>query len=294
MAVVDISDWMWKLGYNYDVLVPRINFQGLVHAKHLGVVTAKADSELYQMTSSFQCAFNRDIANFRELFIVPRSALTINGAELLTLGHEFTTLRFLFGSSILLSSSKNGQISMNILGSASEATASLAAVLFNESVVVGRQYTGHGRVVYHFVKPSVVSSVEHMQQLFEIVDESLPDINITFHPVHVALDVVKFIDIRVVSNHTMINVRHGVPVDSERERVARHSKKRAVDAAWEIEHERVQNKKMTVNRWTKAQKEELVGKGRVQGMVGEYIHKISNYPELADCPQNIRFVPVNR
>lgn len=294
MTVVDISDWMWKLGYNYDVLVPGINFQGLVHAKHLGVVTAKADSELYQTTSSFQCAFDRDVANFRELFIVPKSALMINGAELPTLGREFTKLRFLFGSGVVLSSSKNGQISVNMLGSSSEATASLIAVLFNESIVIGRQYTGHGRIVYHFVKPSVVSSVEHMQQLLEIADESLPDINITFHPVHVALDVVKFIDIRVISNHTTINVRHGVPVDSERERLARHAKKRAVDAAWEVEHERVQNKKATVNKWTKEQKEELVSKGRVQGMVGEYIRKISNYPELADCPQNIRFVPVNR
>lgn len=294
MAFVDISGWMWRLGYNYDRLVPGINFQGIVHPKHFGaVVAARTNSDNLLMTSAFQCAFNRNIANFRELFLVSESVFA-NSEEVLTLGHEFTKVQFLFGSGITLSSSENGEISVFTLGSANEATANLATVLFNESMAIGQPYTIHGRVVYYFVKPSINASVELMQQLLARADDYLRDVNITFHPVHIALDIVKFIDVRIISNHVTINIRHGSPVDSERERVSRHAKQRTIDTAWEIERERVRNKKTTINKWTIAQEEELISKGRVQGMIGEYIRNIIEYPELADSPQNIRIVPVNR
>lgn len=296
MAFADISGWMWRLGYNYDRLVPEIHFQGIVHPKHFGAVvtTVRTNSDNLLKTSAFRCAFDRNIANFRELLLLSESVFANSEEKVLTLGHEFTRLQFLFGSGITLSSSENGEISVFMLGSANEAMASLATVLFNESIAIGQPYTIHGRVVYYFVKPSINASVELMQQMLARADDSLHDVNITFHPVHIALDIVKFVDVRIVSNHTTINIRHGSPVDSERERVSRHTKQRTIDVAWDIERERVRNKKTTINKWTIAQEEELISKGRVQGMVGEYIRNIIEYPELADSPQNIRIVPVNR
>lgn len=290
-VILDIADWMLKLGYNYERLVPAVNFQGVIGTAEARP-SSPVDTKLMPITSAFHCAFSSDVKNFRELHLVPQSALT-NTEEVLTVGQTFAQLQFLFGPGVVISI-RNGRVRVDVLGSASEATATLATTLFNNSLPVGHSYTIHGRHVRHFVKPSIDWVVDDMRQLWLRADDFLPGVNVTFHPVHQALDIVKFVDVRVLNNHTLLNVRHGSPVDTDLERILRHAKQRAVDAAWEVERERVQSGKMSLNRWTKVQEEELVGKGRVQGMIGEYIHDIKEFPELGDSPKNIRFIPAVR
>jgi len=289
--ISDISDWMLKLGYNYERLVPAITFHGVAGTAE-SQLSLNIDSSLIPITSAFHCAFSSDVKNFRELRLVPQSVLT-NTEEVLTVGQTFAQLQFVFGPGVVISI-RDGRVRVDVLGSANEATSTLATTLFNNSLPVGHSYTIHGRHVRHFVKPSIDWVVDDMRQLWSRADDFLPGVNVTFHPVHQALDIVKFVDVRILNNHTLLNVRHGSPVDTDLERILRHAKQRAVDAAWEVERERVQSGKMSLNRWTKVQEEELVGKGRVQGMIGEYIHDVKEFPELGDSPKNIRFIPAVR
>ena len=64
-----------------------------------------------------------------------------------------------------------------------------------------------------------------------------------------------------------------------------------MDGAWIIERELVQSGKLSVNSWSKSQREELLSKGQVAGMQARYIRNISEFPELADDPRNIKFTP---
>jgi hypothetical protein len=43
--------------------------------------------------------------------------------------------------------------------------------------------------------------------------------------------------------------------------------------------------------WTDAQKEELLETGKVQGYDGHHVNNVSDHPEMAGDPNNVKFVP---
>lgn len=286
----DLSSWLMRVGFNYNSLVPRVNFHGEVRPKsdrqmHIG--------QLMPVTSAFHCAFDRDMENFLELSVVPSLSVTGVTSDL-DIGQSFVPMRSLFGPGIILSIDEN-RVSVNVLDSANEIMVLLATTLLNNSLAVGLRYTIHGHDVHHFVKPSVDQAVDDIKGLSLRAEGIIQGLNVTVQQIPQASDnTVQFIDIRLHSNYTLLNLRYGTTLKAERDRVLHHAKQRAVQGAWEIERELTQSQKLRINTWTKRQEEELLSKKHVDGIIGEYALDVSEYPELADCPKIIKFIPAVR
>lgn len=65
---------------------------------------------------------------------------------------------------------------------------------------------------------------------------------------------------------------------------------RGVARAWADERRLVQETGRGTRDWTRAQIKELVDSGKVKGFVGHHINNVNLAPELADVPENIRFL----
>jgi wall associated protein len=65
---------------------------------------------------------------------------------------------------------------------------------------------------------------------------------------------------------------------------------KGVKLAWEEERKLIEQGKPGTRFWTDDEKAELRATGKVKGYVGHHINSVSTHPELADVPDNIRFV----
>lgn len=65
---------------------------------------------------------------------------------------------------------------------------------------------------------------------------------------------------------------------------------RGVARAWAEERKLVQETGRGTRDWTRAQTKELLDSGKVKGFVGHHINNVNLAPELADVPDNIRFL----
>lgn len=253
------------------------------------------------VTSAFHCAFDRDMDNFLALTVVPSSAVMDAPDDDLDVGRSFLPLRSLFGPGVFLSVD-GGRVSVTVLDSANDIMRLLATTLLNNSLAVGLRYTVRGRDVHHFVKPSVDQAIDDIRALSLRAEGTIQGLNVTVQQIPgtgvdaaaAAAAAVQFVDVRLHSNYTTLNLRYGSGVDAERDRVLRHAKQRALTGAWEVERELTQSQKMRMNAWTKRQEEELVSRRHVAGVVGEYAIDVRQFPELADCPKVVRFVPAGR
>ena len=187
-----------------------------------------------------------------------------------------------------------------VLESASESLATLATTLLNGSTVIRPRLTSsHGRDVLHFVRDDIDDVIEDVRRVQLKSDSGL---NVTIHRVHDSADrpsashisssAVRYVDVRLHGQHATLSVRCGAAVSSERARLRHRAWQRAVDAAWTVERELVEAGKLTANTWTRAEAEQLLSVGRVDGYKGVYLRDVDHHPTLVDCPRNIRFVPV--
>ena len=278
------------MGYDLHSLIPDVTFTGDIHSDVSDVTTIP---RLMPVTSAFECAFQRDMRNFEELSTVPRSKVTTNPA-VDTVSDSLSALSYVFGQGVLLSVDR-GRVVVDVLDSANEILGILASTLLNNSEVVNLHYTVRGRDVHYFVKQTVEQAAEDVRELTLREDSvTIQGINVTIHRHHESPEVMKYADIRVHGNHTVLNVRYGTTVSQETQRVLAHAKDRAVRNAWLLELDHAHSNKQTINSWTRKQREELQQNGFIAGYHGEYIRDVTRYPSLADDPKNIRFVPHSR
>ena len=285
----DFTNWLTKMGYNFKGLIPALSFHGEFLTKPDDDAVDRA--HLIPVTSAFHCAFKRDMERFLQMSTVPTSFVT-GIVKDLDIGGSFAPFRYLFGPGIVVSLAVGGRVSVNVLDSAREELVLLASVLLNNSIAVGLQFTVHGRDIHHFIKPSIEQAQEDIKALSLRPEGTVQGLNVTYH--RIPPDNVRYIDIRLHSNYTLVNLRYGTTLEAERDRILHHAKQRAIDGAWEIEREIVQSRRLRMNVWTKQQEEELVSKGKVEGMTGEYVLDVDEFVELADSPKNIRFVSAAR
>lgn len=282
----DLSFWLNEVGYDLDVLLPEVNFEGQIHS---GKNTR--DHPMISVTSAFECAFNRDMNNFVDISTVPRSKVTPQGD--LAISRSFAPFDFIFGPGILLSSIQ-GRVVVSVLDTANENLAMLATTLLNNSQMVDLQFTKHGKDLHYFVKETLTEAIDNVRDLGLKPEDVIHGLNVTVHRHHDSTDSMKYVDIRLHSNHSVINLRYGSTVEHERSRILQHARERAIEMAWAVERELVQSNKRTVNQWSKQQAEELLSRGSIKGVRGHYIRDVRHFPELADDPKNIQFVPGNK
>ena len=76
----------------------------------------------------------------------------------------------------------------------------------------------------------------------------------------------------------------------DRKRELEQRRRKGVKLAWEEERKLIEQGKPGTRFWTDDEKAELRVTGKVKGYVGHHINSVSTHPELADVPDNIRFV----
>ena len=285
MLFSDVGSWMDALGYDINSLIPSVQFDGQLQST---ASPPPHQDRLIPVTSAFECAFRRDMHNFVELSTVPRSKVTTSGDEAII--RSFSPFRYIFGEGVVLSVAE-GRVVVDVLDSADQVLAALATVLLNNTHVVDAHMTLHGRDVHYFVKESLAQAVEDVRTLSLRENQVVHGLNITVHRHHLTPDVMRYVDIRLHGNHTVLNVRYGSNSVEEWARVMDHAKERALEAAWKMEQSRVQAGMYTATNWSKRQRSLLLSKGVVPGMVGQYIRDVFIYPQLADDPKNVIFVP---
>lgn len=253
-------------------------------------------NDLVPITSAFQCAFERDMHNFVEISNVPRSKVSGGRQGPPTVAHGFAPFPSMFGDGVVLSTTDNHNVSIKILSSADSELSNLATTLLNDSKTLGLHFTIHGRDTHYFVKSTIQEAKDDIGALRLRDVNLISDINVTIHTHRKNLasdnpnDNLQFVDIRLHSYHTVINLRYGTTPEQEKERVLRHAHQRAVEHAWVQEKRAAINGLQTIHSWNAAQKETLLEHNKIAGVRAVYIHDISHYPELADSASNIQFI----
>ena len=177
-------------------------------------------------------------------------------------------------------------VGVTTLKPAHEALSLLASTLLNDSILVLPRYNVHSIDVHHFIKTSLQQAEDDILELALRPEGTIQGLNVS---VHRSTDS-SHVEIRLRGNHTVFYLRYGVETTEEREHVLKHAKSRALEGAWAIERELAQTGKLSVNEWTRVQREELLVKGRVEEFQARYIRNIAIYTELADDPKNVAFI----
>ena len=221
---------------------------------------------------------------------VPRSQITVRPRKDQAT-QTLEPLKPVLGDDILLSRDQ-GRVNVDFLERPDENMALLASTLLNSSEVLDTHFTIHGRDVHYFVKGTLDEAQNDAKVLaLKPSGDVVGGVNVTIHRHHQSPEVMLHADYRLHGKHTVFNVRYGTTVEEERDRVLMHAVERAIEKAWQVERELVQSNKQSINTWTQAQKEELFSKGVVSNVRAVVMRDISKYPELADDPKNIRFMP---
>ena len=75
---VDVQYWLKALGYDLDVLAPKMTFEGRLSARD---VKLSSEQALLPLISAFQCAYQQNMDKFLELSLVPRQDLVSRRQE---------------------------------------------------------------------------------------------------------------------------------------------------------------------------------------------------------------------
>lgn len=309
----DISQWLPLLGYNYDGLVPDLQYTGTIGLSSAPTFALPGgyatSSSLMSVTSAFRCAFDRDMQQFSRLSLVSLSVVTDSCSDVsvesdeddgglvagdnvpdprtsptrsksVAVGRGIAVTPYIFGPGVVLDvEPSTGSVSVVTLDSAHRSVSLLVAVLLNGSTAVFPRSAGpHGRDILHFVRPSLDEAADDMRQLELRPEGTVRGLNVTVHRVHEAPGgaALRYVDVRLHGEHATITVRYGAAVASERARLLHHAWQRAVDAAWIVERELMQAGKMSVNVWSRAQAEALVSGSRINGYTGQYIRDVTS------------------
>ena len=281
----DIPSWLQELGYDLRALIPSVTFMGDINRQ-----TGNEPEHVMPVVSAFECAFNRDTDSISAISTVPQSKITVSQSGLSI--KSFEPIRALLGRDVMLSA-KDSKVYVDFLEDPDPQLASLASTLLNNSEIVDTQFTIHGRDVHYFVKPTLEQAQNDARTLgLKPEGDVIGNVNVTIHRHHQTPEVMLYADYRLHGAHSVFNVRYGTTVDNERERVLGHAMERAIETAWLIERELAQSNKQSMYAWTEPQKEQLRSTGSVQNVRTRFFRDVFTYPELADDPKNIKFVPV--
>ncbi|KAK7495277.1 hypothetical protein BaRGS_00013459 [Batillaria attramentaria] len=280
-----LGEWLTSLGYDIDSIAPDVSYTG-----DLNPGRPSNSHQLLTSSSAFECTFRRDMHNLLMMSAVPRSKVT----PLHRLPKETASpLEPIFGAGVTVSN-VDGHAVINIADIAAEWARNLATVLLNGSEVVGVSFTINGKDVHYFVRGDASRADRDLRSLgiHSTLVTYENGVNVSVHRTQHGRR--SEVDVRVHSNHTIINVRYGTSVDHERKRVLHHAFERAVKHAWLREKHLLQHSLPSYHKWTPAQLKELAANGQVAGYRAEYTLTPDNYPELADDCNNIKFVKDSR
>ncbi|GIY23375.1 teneurin-m [Caerostris extrusa] len=206
------------------------------------------------LVSGFVCAIRQKLDSFASLTSVARPK--VKREQLFeTVIPKISTMSVPFGSGITVS--RIGERALvrartKRIISVEMSTLRFSTILF----LLDLHLVMHGQDVFYFVKDKTWRVADDLNQLQRLGTA----INTTVHeskPEDMKTDT--HVDVRVHSEHAILNIRYGTNPHKERQRLLRHAKSML----------------------------------SVPGYRGDYYHDIELYPELADDPANVVFQKIN-
>jgi len=145
----------------------------------------------------------------------------------------------------------------------------------------------HGTIdAFYFVKDNIYKASNDIKTLRRLG----PSVNLTSHDSQNS-DGSVVMDVKVHLENTVISVRYGGDVESEKVRILRHASKVTVRRAWQRQKELLNSEITAEPRWTNGQREQLSLQGSVNDYDVHFRRHLQDYPELAADLANVIFVP---
>ncbi|XP_076321684.1 teneurin-a-like isoform X3 [Tachypleus tridentatus] len=279
---LDLKGWIKHQGINLD---------------HLGLAAANVFASVYQsplpklnldipsvsLVSGYICSISKKLESFAMLSNVEKSK--VKREQLFeSVSPKFSMESVPFGKGIILSR-VNGKAIVRSVKEADSIRRNVFTSVFNGSYLLDLHLFMHSMDVFYFVKDSTWRVSEDLNQLQRLGTS----INTTVYDGKTEGGKGTHADIRIHTQHAIINIRYGTTPSKERRRLLRHAKKHAVGQRWAHERDMIMLNQEGAQRWTEKEKEHIVNSGSVPGYRGDYFHDVEMYPELADDPSNIVF-----
>jgi hypothetical protein len=288
-----MSEWLRLLGYDWSSLVPEVNYAGDLRRQQQLLLNNWAQQDRTQLApiSTYQCVFERNVAELSKLSMVsPSALLALSSHSAVSSTLQLSPQRSMFDAGIVLAR-KNGWVSVVMLNDFNDDLLSLATTLLNGSYIVDSHLTYFSHSAFYFVRSSYSDATADIQALMLNDTNRIHGINVTIHrSQHEESSAGRFVDIRLAAGHVVLNVRYGTTLEEEERRVQRLATEKTTAAAWQLERETVQSGRHSAYTWSESERHQLLTSGSVVAYAVEFVHDIQLAPQLAEDPRNVRFV----
>ncbi|XP_055927054.1 teneurin-m-like isoform X4 [Argiope bruennichi] len=285
---LDLTAWIKSQGIDIDSLDLAAN--SLFHRMHeKEAMPLFLDMPSVPLVSGFACAIRQKLDSFASLTSVAKPK--VKREQLFeTILPKISTMSVPFGSGITVSRIGDRAL-IRASNEADNIRRDVYTSVFNNSYLLDLHLVMHGQDVFYFVKDKTWRVADDLNQLQRLGTA----INTTVHeskPEDLKAD--NHVDVRVHSEHAILNIRYGTNPHKERQRLLRHAKKHAVGQRWTQERQIILTSQRGSQKWTEKEKEHILTTSSVPGYRGDYYHDIELYPELADDPANVVFHKSNQ
>ncbi|XP_048090004.1 LOW QUALITY PROTEIN: teneurin-1 [Alosa alosa] len=301
----DVSSWLQLFGFQLHNVVPGFPKPEVdsMEQTYEMMTTQRRTREWdpSKVVLGIQCELQKHLRNFISLDRLPMSPA--NGRLKGRQGRRprFSALSSIFGKGVKFAV-RDGVVSTEIIGVASEDSRRMAAVLNGAVHLSGVHFTVDGRDTHYFTKAGPLEAdlgvvggaggigTSSTGQGGARVLENGVNVSVSQMSAVLAGRTRRFADIQLQQAALGFNVRYGATPDEERARLLESARQRAVKAAWLKEQRRVQEGDGGSRAWTDTERRELLSEGKVSGYDGLYALPVDQHPELADSPHNIHFL----
>lgn len=147
----------------------------------------------------------------------------------------------------------------------------------------------HSVDAYYFTKENIYQASADIKILRKLG----PGVNLTSHDSQ-SIDGNVVMDVKIHLENTLISIRYGADIQSEKGRILRHVAKVTIRRAWQKQKELLLNNLKTEYPWNAYEKDQLIRSGIVANYQVMFNKDIEKYPQLASDISNVIFVPPNK
>ncbi|XP_042895037.2 teneurin-m isoform X2 [Parasteatoda tepidariorum] len=291
---LDLKGWIRYQGINLDTLdlaANEIYNRSPYDLSSIDFEPLHLDLPTVPLISGLTCSVQQKLLKFARLTSVQKSKVKTEQLFDPSLP-KISTLNVPFGKGITVSN-VNGRAVVRASARAEIIRKDVFSAVFNNCHILDLHLSFHGQDVFYLVKDNTRRVGDDLNQLQRLGNSA---VNTTVHESkleegegHAASNQQHQVDVRIHSNHAILNIRYGTTAEKERQRLLRHAKRQAVSQRWSQERDIISSNQRGPLKWTEREKEQILSTGFANGYRGEYYHDVNLYPELADDPSNVVF-----
>ncbi|XP_063992271.1 teneurin-m isoform X2 [Diachasmimorpha longicaudata] len=279
--MTDMNSWLKLYGYDIPSMLGSEYTKAMVYQPSATITSPQLTPD-FGVMSGLQCIVNRVHEKFSDLDFVPKPLLKLE-PKTRNLLPRVAHRRAVFGEGILVSR-VGGRALVSVVDGVNSVVQDVVTSVFNNSYFLPLHFSVHDQDVFYFVKDNTLKMRDDMDELRRLGGM----FNVSTHET-TEHGSGTYKELRLHNPDAAVVIKYGADPEQERHRILKHAHKRAVERAWEIEKQLVMAGFQGRGDWSKEEKDELIGRGAVDGYEGVDIHSVHRYPQLADDPGNVAF-----